>query len=29
MEAGTKDFKYGMGGLLICGVIALALGIFA
>jgi hypothetical protein len=29
MEAGAKDFKFSMGGLIICGAIALALGIFA
>ena len=29
MDIGSKDFKIGMTGLLICGLIALALGIFA
>jgi hypothetical protein len=29
MEAGTKDFKMAMGGLVLIGSIALLLGIFA
>jgi hypothetical protein len=29
MDIGSKDFRLGMTGLLICGLIALALGIFS
>jgi len=29
MDIGSKDFKIGMTGLLIIGIIALALGIFS
>ena len=29
MDIGSKDFKLGMTGLLICGLIALSLGIFS
>ena len=29
MDIGTKDFNLGMTGLVICGVIALALAIFS
>jgi len=29
MDIGSRDFKIGMTGLLICGIIALALGIFS
>jgi hypothetical protein len=29
MELGSKDFKFGMTGLAICGAIALALAIFS
>lgn len=28
-DIGAKDFKFGMGGLVLCGLIALALGIFS
>ncbi len=28
-DIGSKDFKLGMYGLVLCGVIALALGIFS
>jgi hypothetical protein len=28
-DIGGKDFKFGMGGLILCGAIALALGIFS
>ena len=28
-DVGSKDFKFGMGGLVICGVIALALAFFS
>ncbi len=29
MDIGTKDFNLGMGGLLLCGLIALALAFFS
>jgi hypothetical protein len=29
MDVGSKDFKFGMTGLMICGAIALALAIFS
>jgi hypothetical protein len=29
MDLGSKDFKFGMTGLFICGAIALALAIFS
>jgi hypothetical protein len=28
-DIASKDFKLGMGGLILCGAIALALGIFS